>query len=46
MRTYESREVAEAAFADPALPEEIAEAAVDTASMQIRHLDEAGSGAH
>ena len=44
--TYESREVAEAAFANPALPEVISNAGVDMSSMQVHYLDEVASGTH
>ena len=44
--TYESRDVAEAAFANPALPDVIAGAGVDMASMRIDYVDEVASGAH
>ncbi len=38
--TYESREIAEAAFAHPELAEEIVKAGVDTASMELHFLEE------
>jgi hypothetical protein len=44
--TYDSREVAEAAFANPDLPPEIAKAGVDMSSMRIEFLDEVASGTH
>jgi quinol monooxygenase YgiN len=42
--TYESREVAEAAFTNPALSEVIANAGVDTTSMRIDYMDEVAVG--
>jgi quinol monooxygenase YgiN len=44
--TYESREVAEAAFANPALADVIAKAGVDMSSMQLHYLEEIASGTH
>jgi len=44
--TYESREVAEAAFSDPAGLEAMAQAGVETSSMRIEYVDEAASGEH
>jgi quinol monooxygenase YgiN len=44
--TYDSREVAEAVFANPALPEAIAGAGVDMSSLQLHYLDEVAAGTH
>ncbi|MGZ4289633.1 MAG: hypothetical protein ACXVQZ_03335 [Gaiellaceae bacterium] len=44
--TYESREVAEAAFANTALAEVIASAGVDMSSIRIDYLDEVAAGTH
>lgn len=44
--TYESREAAEAAFSNPALPAEIAKAGVDMSTMRVDYLDEVASGGH
>jgi quinol monooxygenase YgiN len=44
--TYESREAADAAFAHPELPAALADAGVDTTSMQVHYLESVLSGTH
>ena len=44
--TYESREAAEAAFAQPELPAAIADAGVEMSSMQVHYLESVLSGSH
>ena len=44
--TYASREVAEAAFSDPAGLEAMAQAGVDMSSMHVYYVDEVASELH